>query len=353
MDEEIHRPATGEPEAGAEERGRRVRERPVRERPVRERVARERPVRERPVRERPVRENAIRLRRPRDEEGAEDPVAPDAEGTEGEAPAGKSTAARLRAAEITMQRYANRLRNFRYKFFALHHAVVVKMGLTVCELGDPAGEIFPVELLRSPDAPARVIAFGGMGAGLGLPPKQFFKTFRDSHCEVIFVKDFRQCWYQKGLLGLSEDVPSTAEYLRSLIPDDGKPLITVGASSGAFAAVLFGALLGADRMLAFSPQTAITTRAFAKFRTEDSELEEIDFDSKWTDLEAVLREHPLRGEAEIVHAALSHYDAEQANRLGALPGIKLHPLHWNGHNTANYLKQRNLLDPMITRLITG
>lgn len=70
----------------------------------------------------------------------------------------------------------------------------------------------------------------------------------------ILVRDTANMWYQHGVNGLGVDVESTAASLRELI-ERVQPIsvATVGQSMGAYGAILFGALLGVDRVLAFGP----------------------------------------------------------------------------------------------------
>lgn len=70
----------------------------------------------------------------------------------------------------------------------------------------------------------------------------------------ILVCDTANLWCQHGVTGLGIDVDSTATSLRNLIARI-KPtsISTIGQSMGAYAAILFGALLNVDRVLAFGP----------------------------------------------------------------------------------------------------
>lgn len=260
--------------------------------------------------------------------------------------------ARFRKMEIEYRRVWTRMNILRTRIFAVQEAFVQRMGTVVCELGDPAGELFPVEIRRSSSSQVRVIAFGSMGNNFGVQPRQFFKTFQERDAEVLFVKDYRQCWYQRGLIGVTKDVPSTAEYLRTLLNGDMRPVVTVGASSGGFAALLFGAMLGARRVVAFSPQTMVNPAVVAKFRTDDTDDNDLEFDDYWADLVRVLHDHPLVGTARVFHARRAPFDAQQAGRLEGTAGVSIEPLEWHGHNTASMLRDNGQLDAVIDELMT-
>ena len=125
----------------------------------------------------------------------------------------------------------------------------------------------------------------------------------------------------------------------------------VGASSGGFAALMFGAILGAKKVVAFSPQSLITHRVFHRFKTEDSELGDIKFNEKYADLKALLTEHPLSGTADIYFSRRAPFDASEAQYLDGLQGVTLRPLEWNGHNTAVLLRNKGQLDAVINDLV--
>jgi len=74
----------------------------------------------------------------------------------------------------------------------------------------------------------------------------------------VFVRDLEQCWYQRGLKGLGTNVLDAAGGLLKV----GQQLFTNENrlrwhASGGFAAAMFGSLLGADEVIAISPQTTI------------------------------------------------------------------------------------------------
>lgn len=259
---------------------------------------------------------------------------------------------RLRRLEIEIRRLWVRNGQLKARLFALQQVVVDQVGAAECALGHPAADIFPVEIKRDANAPVRVLVFASQGVGMGLPPKQFFNAFEGKAAEIIFFKDFRQCWYQRGLLGLTNDVPATVEHIKSILGDDPRPISTVGASSGGFAALLFGSMLGAEKIVAFSPQSHITERVFKRFQSEDSDIEDLQLDSKYADLKVILQEHPLKGSADLYFARRAPHDAAEAQRIEGFPGVNLHPIEWNGHNTARVLRNRGDLEGIINHLVT-
>lgn len=68
----------------------------------------------------------------------------------------------------------------------------------------------------------------------------------------ILIRDIRKQWYLTGINAELSTIEKLAERLKA--ETKGMRVITLGSSSGGFAAILFGHLLGAERVLAFNPQ---------------------------------------------------------------------------------------------------
>ena len=73
----------------------------------------------------------------------------------------------------------------------------------------------------------------------------------------IFVRDIFKQWY---LAGINEKI-NTPELLNDFLRQEteGYKIIAVGSSAGAYAAILHGSLLGAERVIAFNPQFEINS----------------------------------------------------------------------------------------------
>lgn len=68
----------------------------------------------------------------------------------------------------------------------------------------------------------------------------------------IFVRDIFKQWYLGGINSQLNSAEKVAEFLRK--ETEGMEVITVGSSAGGYAAILFGDMLGAKRVYAFSPR---------------------------------------------------------------------------------------------------
>ncbi len=69
----------------------------------------------------------------------------------------------------------------------------------------------------------------------------------------VFVRDIYKNWCIQGINSRVNTQDKVAYVLREAI-GDGKVFVTVGSSAGGYMAVLFGILLGAETIYAFSPQ---------------------------------------------------------------------------------------------------
>lgn len=75
-------------------------------------------------------------------------------------------------------------------------------------------------------------------------------AFGDFPVNLVGVKDPHECWYQRDVAELVADLRAHVAAL------GGSWLACVGGSAGGFAALKFGREIGADRVLAFAPQSA-------------------------------------------------------------------------------------------------
>lgn len=106
-------------------------------------------------------------------------------------------------------------------------------------------------------------ASGGGDCGDGLPHFEFGRTLRGIGLSYVLLRDSRERWYLDGVEGIGDEA-SVAAYI-GLLGSRYDRLLTVGLSSGAFAALKFGWLARVDEVIAMSPLTAIGTVAVAEF----------------------------------------------------------------------------------------
>ena len=123
----------------------------------------------------------------------------------------------------------------------------------------------PIEIERHADSKKLYIFFGGLAAGIAMPPFEFYNAAKILSENKIYIRDLRQCWYHAGLPGVSTDIPTTADFLARQIEEIApESIFFVGNSMGGFAAFLFSNWLECGQVISFAPQTFISPMLRAK-----------------------------------------------------------------------------------------
>lgn len=107
-----------------------------------------------------------------------------------------------------------------------------------------------------------IVSFAGHGLKYGGVPKIEFANFLQTHFSHIdsqFYIDNTCSSYHHGMQGISSNIDETVQYLRQRFEGYDK-IITLGASAGGYAAILFGSLLKVDTVIAFIPQTILKSK---------------------------------------------------------------------------------------------
>jgi hypothetical protein len=104
-----------------------------------------------------------------------------------------------------------------------------------------------------------IVSFSGNALMYGGIPKFEFVHFFEKNFNDVnrhFYVDTNLSSYHKGIPEISNNIDETKEYLQKEI-EKYKRVIFIGASSGGYAAILFGSLLNVTYVLAFIPQTIL------------------------------------------------------------------------------------------------
>ena len=112
-----------------------------------------------------------------------------------------------------------------------------------------------------------IVCFGGMALKMGgILPFEFLnylsKTY-ENRLDLIFYIDKDQCWYHKGIRGITKNIDETVEYLKNII-SGYKKTIFMGVSSGGYASILFGSLCNVTNVVAFIPPTTYKKKMIDK-----------------------------------------------------------------------------------------
>ena len=104
-----------------------------------------------------------------------------------------------------------------------------------------------------------LVSFGFLG-GTHLPLFDFFGRSKklenrfDLKLNRILIRDCASSWYHRGVPGLGTHIDAVAATLRGMIcAIRPSRVMTIGQSMGGYAAILFGMLAEADRIIAFGP----------------------------------------------------------------------------------------------------
>ena len=101
--------------------------------------------------------------------------------------------------------------------------------------------------------------FGGVAAGLAMPPFEFYTSAKIIEENKIFLRDFSQAWYQNGLPGVGNTFCAIGDFIEKKIAElEPEEVFFVGNSMGGYAAILFASLVGKGTAIAFAPQTFVS-----------------------------------------------------------------------------------------------
>src|SRR5207247_419307 len=100
-----------------------------------------------------------------------------------------------------------------------------------------------------------IVAFGGIGGGVGVPHYEFFRVLDGLRVNRVFVRDIDQRFYHRGVRGLGVAFAEVGANLEALLPPRSETVVFVGSSAGGFAAIALGSLIGVDRVVAVAPLT--------------------------------------------------------------------------------------------------
>lgn len=188
--------------------------------------------------------------------------------------------------------------------------------------------------------------FGGINARVGMPQFEFYRSAQILDEHRIFLRDFSQSWYQRGLPGIAADAAGIADFLKSRINElEPEEVTFVGNSMGGFAAIMFAAMLGRGHAIAFAPQVTIcpqTRLTMGDFRWTRQLLPTwaaTVFGDHAYDLAPLLRRSPEGAiRVDIYYSKLERLDARHAEALAGLPSVRLHPHEVGGHMLVRHLR---------------
>lgn len=197
--------------------------------------------------------------------------------------------------------------------------------------------------------PTLFVLFAGLGIDDDPPTFIFYNFLKNVQAvDKLFVRDLGRRWYLDGLGELSANAEETTRLLREKCAGYERTVF-IGSSAGGMAAILFGELIGADKIVSFAPQTVLT----------DAKEREIG-DQRWPRLMQQIRDrhetskfldlkhlNPLATAIDIHFASGCDIDRGHAERL---TGDKLRRIpheEATGHLIALHLRDTGKLSEII------
>lgn len=219
----------------------------------------------------------------------------------------------------------------------------------------------PLSLDMKSDSRTLLVALGGLGRKVGMPPVEFFRATGKIPCKRLFVRDVNQAWYQMGLPGCGTNFLGVSAALRELIAEhDVDRLVLAGASSGGYAALAFGTLLGADLVLGFAPQSTVDLDKLHEIGDHryDERLREVAaagvIDPNWTDLRGQLQAARIADTRYQIYFANSVApDRLHAERLLGLEGLRLYRFGKGGHTIALTMRESGALNKVLWQALVA
>jgi tetratricopeptide (TPR) repeat protein len=214
-----------------------------------------------------------------------------------------------------------------------------------------------LQVRRVPHAQATVLVFAGAGTGgLGLLPCAHLDTLlREHSVQVVYLRDQRGRGFVQGVASLGADEAATVRGLRALAAElDAGPIITLGGSIGALAAVRFGALLPAAAAISCSGPLHLDPVANERddqVRYRSAMLSMLNKTGRVdTDYITLIAQSPA---LRVYHNyGTGHVqDAATAERLRPLSNVTLLPVECPDHFAVTHLMADGSFDALLRRVV--
>ena len=200
-----------------------------------------------------------------------------------------------------------------------------------------------------------LVSFGGINQGLGIPVFEFFNSISDIDCDKIYLRDFNQAWYQKGIDSELDSIDRILDNLKNkLFHNNYQRVCFIGNSMGGYAAILFGTLLNVDRVVSFAPQSYIDyyNRLISLDRRWSTEISCVHkFEKKkkeYFDLKKYLKKNPnYKTEISLYYSINHRLDKKHSERLRYQKNIVLHPIEEGGHSVVKVLRNNGMLKSIL------
>jgi hypothetical protein len=194
-----------------------------------------------------------------------------------------------------------------------------------------------------------LISFGGLQQRMGMPMFEFNSSVRNLKVDSLFLKDPKRIWYQNGISQKHNSVENTLELIKSY-SSNYQTTICIGNSAGAFASILFGTLLNAHQVIAFSPQTLLS-KDIKNFPWSKELNNLYKHDIYCIDLKYHLNNTKYSTKIDICVPILNSFDKSQVDYIKDMPNVNILPFNTSNHNMAGHIKHTIGLDKFLNSYI--
>lgn len=184
----------------------------------------------------------------------------------------------------------------------------------------------------------------GHGPGLMLPPLQFISKTKLLNRNLLSFRDRYVRFYQDGIGSNVQGLERFLSYQRQErdLMSWVKHSYCIGSSVGGYAAILSGHVNEAETVWAFAPPAEIP---------ENMRSSQFPPPPSYWDLSELLSTHNGVTTYNIYYNLSEPKDVAAAERLGNLPGVKLHPQAGEGHGVIFELLRTGALETMMPDFI--
>ncbi|MBB2932703.1 hypothetical protein [Paraburkholderia silvatlantica] len=176
----------------------------------------------------------------------------------------------------------------------------------------------------------------------------FASLTHGSDFAAVLLKDLDNAWYTKGIDGVGATHEEVIAYLAPL-RSRYKRMLFIGDSMGAFGAILLGARVKADKIVAISPQTSVCTRtcnilADGRFTRFFEKLSDVPATIK--DVRTILAEWPAKS-VDVYVSRADPLDIENARNIQSIQNVNIqyvdHFDHWMAEELKRYGALRSII----------
>lgn len=201
------------------------------------------------------------------------------------------------------------------------------------------------------------ILFGGIAHAMGMPPFEFYNSSRIIKENKLFLRDFCQSWYQRGLPEIGKSVFDIGKFLEKKIRQiEADEIFFVGNSMGGYAAILFASMLGRGKAIAFSPQTFISPikrmiyrdRRWIKQTRNTYKATLLRIPSPIYDLKKLISKNSVSAYTVDIYVSRNDkMDLVHAERIEKFKNISVHKYDVAGHDLVKYLRDTDHLQAIM------